>query len=151
MHLRTTAARAAILVLCLSALPAAATLYKWTDANGKVVYSDIPPPDRVIDKTIKRAAPADPAANKTLSQREAEFQKGLKDQADAEQKAQKDADTTRRRNEACASARGSSKLIRDGTKVYRLDENGRKVFLDDSDRAKALEEREQFLKESCAD
>ena len=36
---------AAALALCLAASPivASAALYKWTDANGRVVYSDQPP------------------------------------------------------------------------------------------------------------
>jgi hypothetical protein len=47
------------LALCV-ALPASAQLYKWVDANGKVQYSDKPPPSNV--KTEKLREPARPAA-----------------------------------------------------------------------------------------
>jgi glutaredoxin len=33
-------------LLLVCALPAAAGVYKWTDADGRVHYSDSPPPDR---------------------------------------------------------------------------------------------------------
>lgn len=36
--------RIATLLLCLFSLPAYAGLYKWTDEQGKVHYSDVPPP-----------------------------------------------------------------------------------------------------------
>jgi len=36
--------RLAALLLCLITLPASAGLYKWTDEQGKVHYSDVPPP-----------------------------------------------------------------------------------------------------------
>jgi len=38
----------------LAAGPAAAALYKWTDASGRVVYSDQPPPPSVKDVQSKR-------------------------------------------------------------------------------------------------
>ncbi|MYN02254.1 DUF4124 domain-containing protein [Pseudoduganella sp. DS3] len=43
------------MVLALAALPAHAQLYKWTDANGKVHYSDRPQ-DGVDVKAVPRAA-----------------------------------------------------------------------------------------------
>lgn len=51
-----------LVVLALAVLPAHAQLYKWTDANGKVHYSDHPQ-DGANAKavTVPRAAPAGPA------------------------------------------------------------------------------------------
>lgn len=46
------------LALCV-ALPASAQMYKWVDANGKVHYSDKPPPSNI--KTEKLREPARPA------------------------------------------------------------------------------------------
>jgi hypothetical protein len=35
-----------LLVVGACTLPAAAAVYKWTDADGRIHYSDSPPPDR---------------------------------------------------------------------------------------------------------
>ena len=40
-----TIARFLLLVLLITPLLAAAGVYKWTDAQGKVHYSDSPPPE----------------------------------------------------------------------------------------------------------
>ena len=40
-----TAARFALLIVLIAPLLASAAVYKWTDADGKVQYSDSPPPE----------------------------------------------------------------------------------------------------------
>src|SRR3989304_2708120 len=54
------------LALCF-ALPAAAQMYKWVDANGKVQYSDKPPPSNVKTEKLREAprARSAPAASET--------------------------------------------------------------------------------------
>ena len=48
----------AALALCLLAAPASAEMYKWTDEDGKVHYSDQPPPaDAQEQKPIKAVKP----------------------------------------------------------------------------------------------
>ena len=39
-----------MVLLAACALPAAAGVYKWTDTEGRVHYSDSPPPDRKADQ-----------------------------------------------------------------------------------------------------
>src|SRR6187397_890157 len=39
-------------VALLASAPAMAALYKWTDASGRVIYSDQPPPGNVKVETI---------------------------------------------------------------------------------------------------
>ena len=54
------------LALCLALpLPASAQMYKWVDANGKVQYSDKPPPSNVKTEKLREAAraPSPPAAS----------------------------------------------------------------------------------------
>jgi len=54
------------LALCF-ALPASAQMYKWVDANGKVQYSDKPPPSNVKTEKLREAprARSAPAASET--------------------------------------------------------------------------------------
>jgi hypothetical protein len=79
---------AAFLLAAVCAGSATATLYKWTDAQGHVVYSDQPPPPGIASAQLKAPPPpADPNAAKTLAQREADFRKRQTDQAQATAKA----------------------------------------------------------------
>src|SRR5438876_4052967 len=77
-------------VLC-AASPAIGALYKWTDANGRVVYSDQPPMGDVKVETI--AGPPPPAnrnAVKEMANKEAE---GKKQRIEAADNAKKVAQT----------------------------------------------------------
>jgi hypothetical protein len=54
--------------------PATAAVYKWTDANGRVIYSDQPPPANVKVETLNAPPPpANPNAMKELAQKDAEL------------------------------------------------------------------------------
>src|SRR5512146_2750516 len=80
---------------------ASAALYKWTDANGRVVYSDQPPMNAAKAEQLRGAPPpANPNAAKELAQREADFKKRQADAAKAEEKAGKDRDTAETRDDA---------------------------------------------------
>ena len=66
----------AIGAVLLAAAPAIGALYKWTDANGRVIYSDQPPPGNVKVETINAPPPPDnPNAAKDLANKEVELQK----------------------------------------------------------------------------
>ena len=54
----------ALLLLILMALPLMvhAQVYKWKDASGKTIYSDVPPPSNVKQESIIGSKPVAPAA-----------------------------------------------------------------------------------------
>ena len=78
MSVRLRSARPALaaamlgLGLALCAGGAAATLYKWTDANGRVVYSDQPPAGNVKYEIVGAAPPpANPNAVRDMAAQDA--------------------------------------------------------------------------------
>ena len=80
-------------VLAAGALALAGTstaaLYKWTDANGRVVYSDQPPTGNVKVETIQGPPPpSNPNAVKELAAKEAELKKRQMDSTEAAKKAE---------------------------------------------------------------
>jgi hypothetical protein len=78
-----------------------AALYKWTDANGRVIYSDQPPIGNVKVETINAAAAsANPNAVKELAAKDAELKKAKQARA-----------MTRRRRTRRASTRTSCARI----------------------------------------
>ena len=121
--------------LCV-ALPASAQMYKWVDSDGRVQYSDKPPPGNI--KSEKLSAPARagaPAASEgkpektkdaakaspnTAAEQEQAFRKRQLDAAKAqEEEGQKQAQA-RERAENCKRAQAA-----------RVDEKGERVYMDD--------------------
>ena len=135
------------LTLCL-ALPVSAQMYKWVDANGKVQYSDKPPPSNVKTEKLRESAPAPtaPAASdakdgakkdaakagpKTVAEQEQAFRKRQLDAAKArEEDGQKQAES-REKAENCKRAKAALANLQMGGRQVRIDEKGERVFLDD--------------------
>jgi hypothetical protein len=135
------------LALCV-ALPASAQMYKWVDANGKVQYSDKPPPSNIKTERLREPARAAsvPAASegkgaaqkdaakagpKTAAEQEQAFRKRQLDAGKAqEEEAQKQADA-RERAENCKRAKAALANLQIGGRQMRIDEKGERVFLDE--------------------
>src|SRR3989338_4017417 len=100
-----------LILLTLVSASALAGLHKWVDADGKVHYSDQPPPANVKATTLRStssakdsasesgaAASSAPAAPKTIAEREAELKKAQqaeKESADKAARKQAEADARR--------------------------------------------------------
>ena len=134
----TLPALALLLLAATGATTAQAALYKWTDAQGHVVYSDQPPNANVKTEQLRGAPPpANPNAAKELAQREAEFKKRQDDAAKAETKASKDRATSAEHAENCTQARAELRQLTESQlAVYRYNEKGEREIMDDDARAK---------------
>lgn len=135
------------LALCV-ALQASAQMYKWVDSDGKVQYSDKPPPSNVKTEKLpvparavgapaakagNAAAPKDAAKAepKTAAEQERAFRKRQLDAAKAqEDEAKKQADA-RDRAENCKRAKAALANLALGGRQVRMDQKGERVFLDD--------------------
>lgn len=130
----------ALLVLPLMA--GAATVYKWTDAEGNVHFSDrpdeLPQAEKVdvpvnrVGTTLPRApAPSDDVAGEAVPQ-----------QADA---------AARReiRDKNCTIARRTLEHNENIDRMYRLDEQGERVFLTDAERDSLLKRSRDDVAEWC--
>lgn len=166
----------ALLVLCVAG-PAAAQ-WAWKDDNGRVVYSDRPPPATIkSDKIVRQpphsqtalpgataaadeaaragsdgkaaAAPAAPAAQKSTAEREMEFRKRQQERADAEKKAQDEQSRTAARAAECERAKGYLKALEEGHRVARTDASGNREFIDDAQRASEAERTRKMMQTSC--
>ena len=132
-------------------MPALAAMYKWTDANGRVVYSDQPPPGNVKSEIITGAAPpANPNAVKDLAAKEAEMKKRELERSDAAQKSEQTRAETNRREADCVQARGRLRALNESQgNVYKLNEKGEPVYLDDAMRRSEIAEQERLLRQYC--
>ena len=129
---------------------ASAALYKWTDANGRVVYSDQPPLNAAKTEQLRGAPPpANPNAAKELAQREAEFKKRQADAAKAEEKAGKDRVSAESHVEACAQAKGQLRQLAESQlAIYRYNEKGEREVMDDDARAREVAKINAWLRDN---
>ena len=144
---------AAILaVLALAAAPALAATYKWTDANGRVVYSDQPPTgDFKVEAINAPPPPANPNAVKELAAKQAEIQQRKMLRADEEAKAAKSLAETSQKREQCGKVRGQMTMMQsDPNLLYRSNEKGEKVYMDDTARRREVQKLEAWVRENCA-
>jgi hypothetical protein len=143
-----------IVVLSLLSLNANAALNKWVDADGKVHYSDTPPPE-VSAQTVRNVSgkgQADAPASyspKSYAEREAEMKKSKQAKDEASQKqAQKDADAEAKKNN-CAAARENARILEESPRLVTYDANGERSFIDDSTRAQRLEDARKTISSNC--
>ena len=142
---------AVALAIALAPAIEAATVYKWVDANGRVVYSDQPPPTNIKSEVVKPAPPpANPGAAQELSdleQADRQREKKRKDEAKVADKARADYE---RRREACVNALAQQKMLQERKDIlYRFNEQGEKVLLSDDVKREEFERLQQVVRDNC--
>jgi hypothetical protein len=136
--------------VALSASPASAVLYKWTDANGRVSYSDQPPPGNVKAEIVNGApAASNPEAVRELATQDQDLKKLQAQRADAQKKADRTRAETALQEQACVEARGRVRLYESDQVISRINEKGEQVFLDDTMKNREKEKLEAQIRERC--
>jgi hypothetical protein len=142
--------------LCAAALfaaaaPAFGALYKWTEANGRVVYSDQPPPTNIKAETLNGPPPpANPNALKEMAAKEGEMKKRQLDRAEASAKADKDRQFAERKADVCKKVKNQIAEYSDQRiAMYRLNDKGEREVMDDATRAKESAKMESWARENC--
>ena len=138
--------------LLLAVAPAAAATYKWTDTNGRVIYSDQPPAGNFkVEEINAPPPPANPNAVKDLANKDAEIRKQKSLRADEEAKATKARVEANLNREQCDRVRSqiialgqSSQLV-----IYTIDAQGQRTAMDDAARLRERQRLETWVSESC--
>ena len=114
-----------------------AKIYKWTDDNGKVHYSDKP-----FNEQSKELKINDKISSKR--QKEARAQaRALFVHQQKQQIKQKELD------KACYEAKDKLGLLQIQVRVYELDEKGKRKFISDDERKKEIKILKQTISEYC--
>jgi hypothetical protein len=143
-----------IIALSLIGLNAHAGLNKWVDAEGKVHYSDSPPPEvkvQTVPNISGKGQTEAPASYspKSYAEREAELKKSkLEKEETAQKKAQQDAQAeTKKRN--CDAARQNARSLEEGGRIFTYDEKGERTYMEDGARAQRLDEARKAISTNC--
>lgn len=149
-------------IILFLALPLAAygQLYKWTDKDGKVQYSDRPPPaDARQQKKVDISIPPPPAAPapgkdkeaksegpKTAAEQEVEFRKRRAKQEEEETKLAAEA---KEREQKCAQARNHLRGLEESARIVTYDAKGERIVADDAARQKMTQDAQQDVAQWC--
>lgn len=144
--------------------------WKWRDAKGNVQYSDLPPPPGTADKDILQRPPAParaaiivappgqaasaPAPKPAASAPpKAELEAAARQKQDQDAQAAKQKEDERRaaeqRRENCARAQGNLRDLQSGTRITRTNEQGERVYMDDTQRQAEVERARQLITSEC--
>lgn len=125
--------RPLLLACLLLPLTAAAQMYSWKDANGKIQYSDEPPPGKVQARKV--APPSAPSADaaerrKEAADKDVEARKKQKEAKESAAKADKEKSAAEDKRVNCEKARGQLQAIESGQVRFTTDAKGERVALD---------------------
>jgi hypothetical protein len=128
-----------------------AELYKWTDSQGKVHYTDQPP--TVNAQTIKSPqsgqAETTTQATQTLNEKDQAYLKRREEAEQARLKAEKEAEQERIQRENCTKARNNLNTLQNTSRVYTTNAAGQRTYMDDAARADALANSQKAVSDFC--
>lgn len=140
-----------ILSVALGSAATAAEIYKWTDEDGNVHYTDKP-----IDQTSERLNIASNATDNESVQ--AQTQARLNRQSEAAEavanapkgpSAEEQRAEARQRADKCAMYQARLTKFTQSRRLYREDEDGERVYLDEADTQKTRDKTEEQVREYC--
>jgi hypothetical protein len=129
-------------------------IYKWTDSEGNVHYEDRPSgaaTEERIDIAYRRTDSS--AVNQRIQarlDRQSERDEAKSVAAAQEQEAADSAAAAEERARACERARSRLETYLQSRRLYRTDENGERVYLDDAERQEARQKAEEQITEFCS-
>ncbi len=138
--------------MLLIATSAQAQLYRWVDESGKVHYTDTPPPPKTkSSKTlaIPNQPAAEPPAGKSVAEQERDYRKRMSEAAEAEAKKKTEEEQAKVRAANCQAARNNLKALEETGRVFTYDAKGERVYMDDAQRQKAMDDARKAIAEWC--
>lgn len=129
---------------------ASAEIYRWVDANGRVQYSDQPPPGVKADKVT--SSPASGAAGGAAKSSQDQEQESRKRKTQEEEKSKKQAkadEAARLQEKNCAQAKANLALFERGGRITRMNEKGEATLLSDAEIAAGAAEARRAIAEWC--
>lgn len=151
-----------LILLILSSASAFAELNKWVDANGKVHYSDQPPPANVKATVLRSssgaadlaaqgdvAASSAPATSKTFAEREAELKKEQQIKQEAADRVAQEQAEVQAIKANCIAVRKNLMMLEDGMRVMEIDDQGERFYLNDEQRQQRVAKAQQDISTYC--
>lgn len=143
----------AALAITFSTGVCADEIYKWTDEDGNIHYEDRPsgaPSEQRLQFSYNRTD-SDAVQTRVQAQRDMTTarQDARDEAADKEQTRGEEQAAADQKVASCQQYRAQLKTMLESRRLYREDETGERVYLDDSARSEARQKSEDLIKENC--
>ncbi len=142
-----------LLLLCLLATPVAALAgtYRWVDENGQTHFGDRPPAGAVSDEVKVTPAPVDEdAAARARKTRVNEFlEQSEKERAERNEAKARQETAAEERQARCEQLRGRLKYLKSVSKIYRINNDGERVYVDDEENERLRREFTARVQSEC--
>ena len=129
-------------------------IYKWTDENGTVHYGDRPSGAATEERLAMTFTRTDNAAVQQRVQTRVDATAAREEARSAAAKAQEEAAEQEAeaaaRADRCDKARARLEQYLQSQRLYRMDENGERVYLDDAQLETARQKAEEQITEHCS-
>ena len=150
---RQTAAAVVTLLLALPCAAGASDIYKWVDENGNVQYGDRPVGE-ASERVAIESRPTDRAGVQARYQAAAQARTERRDAdrkaEDENREAEDEARTAaEERRQKCEASRATMQRFVTSRRLYREDESGERVYLDESQSQAARKRVEDQINEYC--
>ncbi len=143
----------AVMALTFAAGAAASEIYRWVDAEGNVHYGDRPSGEATEQLLQLSYARTDGSAVEERVQERLDAQsartEAQAEQEKAEQEAAKEAEIAAEQQKACETARARLETYRNSRRLYKVDENGERVYLDEEQIQAASRKIQEQIAEFC--
>ena len=157
----------ACMLLVAGVATAQSVPWKYRDAQGRIVVSDLPPPAGVQDKDIierptapaRRAPPPATAASGPASAAPAALAQGSDPELEARRKKAATEQELKQKveqekvaaqqSENCTRAKSHLAALNDGMRIARTNEKGEREILDDKGRAEEMQRARQVIASDC--
>lgn len=145
----------ACLIICavsVSGIALANDIYKWTDADGNVHYEDRPSGDASEERLAIRSRPTNPSKVQARVQSRNETRDAAEQAAAAEPAGPTEEELraqAEERRQKCNTYKARLQKFVTSRRLYREDENGERVYLDEEQTQAARERVENQVQEYC--
>ncbi len=126
-------------------------IYKWTDAEGNVHYEDRPTEDGTAERVDIKSRPTDRSriaamqdARRTARQEEAKAEAASNEPTPEQLRAERE-----ERAKQCSAYKERLQTMVQSRRLYREDENGERVYLDEAEMEAAREDAAAKIDEFC--
>jgi len=144
----------AVMAMTVTGGAAANEIYKWTDAEGNVYYEDRPTGAATEERLDITYRATNNSAVQERVQKRVDAQTAKREAesvaAAAEKEATDNAAADQARQEKCDRSRARLNSYLKSRRMYRTDENGERVYLDETQRQEARQKAEEQISEFCS-
>ena len=139
--------------LLLPSETAEAQVFKWKDANGRTHYSEHPPAEQQTQQIHSQPGPptvdsdTNSPASQFMQQEEMErFARKSEEEDHAKLTAEREEAARKKR---CVQAKNNLSSFQQQVRIFTLNNDGQKIFMDDNTRAAYIERAKKEIQKNC--